>query len=69
MIIPYNQLNSETLQSLIEAFVLREGTDYGESEYSLEEKVEHVMNQLRDGKVHITFDEDSKSCNITRKGC
>ena len=67
MIIPYTQLNRETLQSLIEAFVLREGTDYGESEYSLEEKVEHVMNQLRDGKVQITFDEDSKSCNIIGK--
>ena len=64
MKIPYQQLAPDTLQSVIESFVLREGTDYGENEYTLEEKVEHVMEQLKDGKAYLTYDEKSKSCNI-----
>jgi len=64
MKIPYDQLDPKTLQSVIEAFVLREGTDYGENEFTLEEKIEHVMEQLQQGKVYLTFDEKSKTCNI-----
>ncbi|MBN1864904.1 MAG: YheU family protein, partial [Victivallales bacterium] len=56
-----------TLQALIESFVLREGTDYGEREYSLEEKAGHVMEQLRQGKAHLTFDEQSRTCSVSVK--
>ena len=38
MIIPWQDLAPETLDNLIESFVLREGTDYGEQERSLEQK-------------------------------
>ena len=64
MEIPYEQLSKDTLRSVIEAFVLREGTDYGDFEYSLEDKIEQVMQQLKCGKVCLTFDEESKTCNI-----
>ena len=37
--IPYDQLNSETLNGVIEEFVTRDGTDYGEIEVSLETKI------------------------------
>ncbi len=40
MIIPWQQVDSETLDNLLEAFVLREGTDYGEHERSLTEKLQ-----------------------------
>nr|BFF12571.1 hypothetical protein GCM10025699_38740 [Microbacterium flavescens] len=39
MIIPWQDLDPETLDNLIESFVLREGTDYGEHERSLADKV------------------------------
>ncbi len=39
MIIPWQELPAETLQSVIESFVLQEGTDYGEQERTLNEKV------------------------------
>jgi uncharacterized protein YheU (UPF0270 family) len=65
MNIPYDQLDKNTLRSLIEEFVTRNGTDYGENEASVEEKVAHVMEQLRTQKARITFDEKSKTCNIT----
>jgi len=67
MEIPYEQLEEETLKSVIESFVLREGTDYGENEFTLDEKIEHVLVQLKTGKVYLTFDEESKSCNIVSR--
>ena len=39
MLIPWQDLSPETLENLIESFVLREGTDYGEHERTLEQKV------------------------------
>ena len=68
MKIPYERLDPGTLKAVIEEFVLREGTDYGETDFTLEEKIEHVMEQLRDGKVSLTFDEKSKSCSISLIG-
>jgi hypothetical protein len=38
MIIPYHSLDAATLQAIIEAFVLQEGTEYGVSEISLAQK-------------------------------
>jgi uncharacterized protein YheU (UPF0270 family) len=43
---------------------LREGTDYGLHETSLEAKVAQVLMQLRRGDAHITFDPASKSVNV-----
>ncbi|STT24493.1 Uncharacterised protein family (UPF0270) [Klebsiella pneumoniae] len=47
MIIPWQDLDPETLDNLIESFVLREGTDYGEYERSLADKVADVKQQLK----------------------
>ena len=38
MIIPHERLDKETLYNLIESYVLREGTDYGEQEFSIERR-------------------------------
>lgn len=38
MIIPWQEISADALSNLIREFVLREGTDYGESEVSLEQK-------------------------------
>ncbi|MFC1680301.1 YheU family protein [Pseudomonadota bacterium] len=62
--IPWDQLSQEVLHSLIEEFITREGTDYGEREFSLAEKVEQVKAQIKNGKVVIVFDEKSGSCNL-----
>ena len=47
MMIPWQELSSETLDNLIESFVLREGTDYGEHERSLEQMVAYFKRQLQ----------------------
>ena len=56
MYIPFESLSAEAQQGLIEAFVLREGTDYGPVEYSFEEKCRMVRLQLASGKALIEFD-------------
>src|SRR4051812_27721923 len=61
-------LEPATLRAVIESFVLREGTDYGLHETSLEAKVEQVLRQLRRGEAHITFDPASESVNVVLTG-
>tara|TARA_R110002110_G_scaffold2830_1_gene14180 strand:+ start:117263 stop:117469 length:207 start_codon:yes stop_codon:yes gene_type:complete len=67
MEIPYTELSSDTLRSLIEEFVSREGTDYGQSAYTIDDKVRHVMRQLENKQAYINYDADSTSCNIVLK--
>jgi uncharacterized protein YheU (UPF0270 family) len=64
MLIPYQDLNPDTLQALIEAFVLREGTDYGDSDLSLAEKVALVQTQLQRGTVVICYSEQEESVDL-----
>lgn len=64
MIIPWQDLSPETLDNLIESFVLREGTDYGEHERSLEQKVNDVKRQLKSGDVVLVWSELHKTVNI-----
>jgi uncharacterized protein YheU (UPF0270 family) len=45
--IPYKELSAEALRSIIEEFVLREGTEYGARDFSLEEKIQHVLRRRR----------------------
>jgi uncharacterized protein YheU (UPF0270 family) len=49
---------------VIESFVLREGTDYGERECSLEQKVAQVRAQLERGQARILFDPESSTVTI-----
>lgn len=67
MIIPFDSIDEETLQSLVESFVLREGTDYGEVEISLQEKVAQIIEQLRSGDIVIEYSEEHESVNIIEK--
>ncbi|HCN97400.1 MULTISPECIES: YheU family protein [Leclercia] len=64
MIIPWQDLAPETLDNLIESFVLREGTDYGEQELSLEQKVADVRRQLQSGEVLVVWSELHETVNI-----
>ena len=62
--VPYGELSADLLHAVIESFVLREGTDYGEREYSFEDKVADVMRQLKKGEAKILFDPESESVTI-----
>lgn len=64
MIIPWKDIDPDTLTNLIEHFVLREGTDYGETELTMEQKVQHVRQQLENGEAVIVYSELHESVDI-----
>ncbi len=64
--IPYAQLSPEALHGVIEEFVTRDGTDYGEVEVSLETKMAQVLAQIKSGKAVIVFDQATESCTVLR---
>ena len=66
--VPYSSLEPETLRAVVEEFITRAGTDYGERERSLEEKVEDVMRQLKRGEARIVFDPETQSVNLVPAG-
>ena len=64
VIVPHTELAADVLRAVIESFVLREGTDYGEHEFSLDQKVSKVVRQLERGEAQILFDPDSERVAI-----
>ena len=63
MIIPWKELEPETLENLISEFVSRHGTDNGD-ESTLESRISQVMQLLRCGQVMIVWDPALESTNI-----
>lgn len=64
LIIPAEHLSADALNGVIEAFIAREGTDYGEVELSFAEKIEQVRKQLQRGDAVIVFDVLTESCTL-----
>ncbi|EOE0525199.1 YheU family protein [Providencia stuartii] len=67
MIIPWKDVAPETLENLIEAYVLREGTDYGEHEKTLQQKVDDVKRLLVSGEIVLVWSELHESVNFMPK--
>lgn len=64
MEVPHQLLSADALRGVIEAFVLREGTDYGAREFTHEEKVQQVLDGLTRGEVRILFDPATESVTL-----
>jgi uncharacterized protein len=64
VVVPHLELDADLLRAVIESFVLREGTDYGEKEFSLDQKVTRVIRQLERGEAQIVFDPQTESVDI-----
>jgi hypothetical protein len=62
--VPVDRINFDTLHNLITEFVTREWEELGDASYTLEQKIEQVRQQMKDGKVKIVFDLTSNTCNI-----
>ncbi len=67
MIIPPEKLTLEALRSIVESVIIREGTDYGVHEFTLEEKVSELLPQVLGGEVLISYDEESESVTLVPK--
>ena len=64
MKISQQELSSDALVGVIDAFILREGTDYGLQEYTLEEKRQRVLNSLARGDAEIHFYPENEHIDI-----
>jgi len=64
MIIPHTEVSTEILDTILKEFVLREGTDYGQEDVELEDKIEQVRTQLVQGSAVIVFSELHQTVNI-----
>jgi len=62
--VPYTELSTDALQGVIDNFILREGTDYGDRTFSHEQKVVQVLRQLERGEARILFDPLDSSVTI-----
>lgn len=67
IVVPYDQLQSQTLDLLIEEFVTRDGAVHGQADDPLPARIESVRRQLKSGQVLLVFDEDEETCTILTK--
>lgn len=64
VLVSHRDLSAEALRGVIEAFVLREGTDYGEVDVPFERKTAQVLAQLECGEARIVWDPRTQSVDI-----
>ena len=64
IVVPHTELSADALSGVIESFVLREGTDYGERDVPFETKVLQVRRQLERREAEIVFDPNTESIGI-----
>ncbi len=67
VIVPYTKIDQQALLKLVEEFVTRDGTDYGESEIPTEQKVAQVLQLLKSGRAVVVFDPESDTATILMK--
>ncbi|MBA6412397.1 YheU family protein [Parahaliea sp. F7430] len=65
--VPVQRLSDEVLQALLEEFATRDGTDYGNRELSLEEKVSQLRQGLQRGSLCLLYDADSEHWDLLDK--
>ncbi|MBY0316004.1 MAG: YheU family protein [Bdellovibrionales bacterium] len=62
--VPPSALSEEALHGIISNFILREGTDYGSVEVSLETKIKQVERQIQKGEIIIAFDPNTETVTL-----
>ncbi len=66
--VPYDKIDPEALRKMIEEFIERDGTYYGVSEeLPMDQRVDMVIKQIKEGKAVITWDRYLESANIVVK--
>lgn len=65
--IPHQRLPGDVLRALLEDYASRDGTDYGEVERSLDEKVAELQRQIDRGDLLVLYDGDSEEWDLAYK--
>ncbi len=62
--VPADRISPEALQGLLEEFASRDGTDYGETETPLDQRVAQLRAQLAAGTLSLLFDAQSETWDL-----
>ncbi|MCO4786898.1 MULTISPECIES: YheU family protein [Marinomonas] len=66
-LIPFDSLDSDTLNNVLNDIVSRDGTDYGEYDLSTEQKREQALRSLKSGEAVLLFDTESETIQLVSK--
>lgn len=64
VVVPSDRINPDTLRKMVEEFVTREWSDLSDSDCTFDEKIETVLQQLKENRIQVVFDLTSETCNI-----
>jgi uncharacterized protein YheU (UPF0270 family) len=62
--VPLERVDAGVLNSMLEDYASRDGTDYGARELELAEKVANLQAQLRSGSLAIVYDLASEQWDL-----
>jgi tRNA 2-thiouridine synthesizing protein A len=62
--VPLAKVPRDSLEGLLEEFASRDGTDYGERETPLADRVSQLHAQLESGELRLVFEADSEHWDI-----
>ena len=65
--VPLDRLSGDVLVALLEEFASRDGTDYGERECTLEQKVSELRAQMAAGDLQLLYDADSEQWDLVSR--
>lgn len=64
ILINKDQISPQALDQILENYILREGTDYGERDLTLETKKENLSAMLLNKKIVIVYDKETESVTL-----
>lgn len=62
--VPAQRLQEDVLQALLEEYATRDGTDYGEQERTLDDKVGRLRRLLQAGELQLLYDLESEHWDL-----
>jgi uncharacterized protein len=62
--VPHDRISPDTLLKMVAEFVTREWSEMAETGFTLDEKIEQVIQQLKNDKAKVVFDLTTETCNI-----
>ena len=64
VIVPHDRISPDTLRKMVEEFVTRDWSELTDAGRTLDDKIEQVIQQLKDGRAKVVFDLTTETCNI-----
>lgn len=64
VVVPHDRISPDTLRKMVEEFVTRDWSETSDAGCTLDEKIEQVIQQLKNDKAKVVFDLTTETCNI-----